>query len=74
MIEELKQQLPTPPGMVVATVGGGGLLSGVFLGLEKVGWFDKVAVVAIETEGAASFNACVRAGKIVKVNEHEMRR
>ena len=39
------------PGAVVASVGGGGLLNGVIMGLQRHGWND-VRVVAAETDGA----------------------
>jgi len=42
------------PGVVVVSVGGGGLLCGLLEGLHHVGWKD-VPVLAVETEGAASF-------------------
>jgi L-serine/L-threonine ammonia-lyase len=38
------------PDMIVCSVGGGGLLAGVLVGLHKVGWKD-VPVLAVETEG-----------------------
>ena len=42
------------PDVVVLSVGGGGLLSGVHQGLNEAGLFD-VPILAVETEGAASF-------------------
>lgn len=56
------------PGAVVASVGGGGLLCGVVSALEKLGWHD-VPVVAVETEGAASYRAALDAGKPVSLPE-----
>ena len=56
-----------PPGSVVVAVGGGGLLCGVLEGLHRQaasGW-KAVPVVAVETEGAASFAAARRAGRPV---------
>lgn len=52
------------PGAVVLSVGGGGLLAGVVQGLEQHGLAD-VPVVAVETEGAASLHAALRAGQPV---------
>jgi L-serine/L-threonine ammonia-lyase len=49
---------------VVASVGGGGLLAGVVEGLRRNG-LHKVPVIAVETEGAASFAAALAAGKPV---------
>ena len=52
------------PDAIVVSVGGGGLLCGVLLGMHRAGWND-VPVVAVETEGAASFHAAVAAGRPV---------
>ena len=40
MIAEVSQQLGRKPGMIVCSVGGGGLLGGVMTGCEAVGWED----------------------------------
>ncbi|WP_058048619.1 pyridoxal-phosphate dependent enzyme [Janthinobacterium sp. Ant5-2-1] len=48
------------PDAVVLSVGGGGLLAGVAEGLQRNGW-DDVAIVAVETQGAASLAAAVAA-------------
>src|SRR5450830_1777389 len=48
------------PDAVVLSVGGGGLLAGVAEGLQRNGW-DDVALLAVETEGAASLAAAVAA-------------
>ena len=55
------------PGAIVVSVGGGGLLCGLLEGLHAVGWTD-VPVLAVETEGAASFAAAVRAGHLVTLD------
>ncbi len=52
------------PDAVVTSVGGGGLLCGIIRGLQQLEWND-VPVVAVETEGAASFAEAVRAGRLV---------
>lgn len=64
MITEAAEQLPCRPDVVVASVGGGGLLNGVLHGMWNVGWND-VPVVAMETEGADCFNASLKVGKLV---------
>lgn len=56
------------PGAILLAVGGGGLLCGVLQGLHKVGWQD-IPVIAVETEGAASFAGSVQAGKVIKLKE-----
>jgi L-serine/L-threonine ammonia-lyase len=48
------------PGVIVLSVGGGGLLSGVCEGLQRNGWGD-VPVLAMETEGAASLHDAMQA-------------
>jgi len=55
------------PGAVVVSVGGGGLLCGIVEGLHDVNWSD-VPVLAVETEGAASFAASVKAGHLVTID------
>ncbi|KAH3886218.1 hypothetical protein DPMN_010219, partial [Dreissena polymorpha] len=64
LIEEAAKQLPCKPDVVIVSVGGGGLLNGLFMGMQKVGW-GSVPCVAMETRGADSFNAAVKNGKLV---------
>ena len=59
MIDEVAQA-GLKPDAVVLSVGGGGLLAGVAEGLRRNGW-DDVALVAVETQGAASLAAAVAA-------------
>ena len=70
MVKEIKDQLrdsgDTLPSCVVLSVGGGGLLCGVAEGLHACGW-ESVPIVAVETKGAASFNAAKRAQKLVRI-------
>jgi len=54
------------PGAVVVAVGGGGLLCGVALGMQRVGW-GEVPIVAVETAGAASMAAAMAAGSLVRL-------
>ncbi len=54
------------PGLVVLAVGGGGLLCGVLQGLERNRWPD-VPVLAVETQGAASYAAGCDAGRPVDI-------
>jgi L-serine/L-threonine ammonia-lyase len=55
------------PGAIVVSVGGGGLLCGLLEGMHDVGWND-VPVLAVETEGAASFAAAIEAGRLVTLD------
>ncbi|KAJ8312476.1 hypothetical protein KUTeg_009849 [Tegillarca granosa] len=64
MIAEAKEQLPCQPDVVIASVGGGGLLNGVIEGMWNVGW-KHVPVIAMETEGADCLNAAIKDGKLV---------
>lgn len=56
------------PGAVVISVGGGGLLCGVVQGLRDVGWAD-VPIIAMETVGADCFNAAIKAGRLVTLDD-----
>lgn len=66
LVAELADEID-PPGCVVVSVGGGGLLAGVLEGLRARGWTD-TSVVAAETEGAASLAAAVAAGRVVTLD------
>ncbi len=54
------------PDAVVLSVGGGGLLCGVIEGLQRNG-LHAIPVIAVETEGAASFRAAMAAGQAVEL-------
>ena len=49
------------PDAIVLSVGGGGLLNGVLMGLHAYGW-DKVPVLAVETLGADSLATSMKNG------------
>ncbi|RRJ84117.1 pyridoxal-phosphate dependent enzyme [Aestuariirhabdus litorea] len=51
------------PDLVVLSVGGGGLLCGAIEGLRRNG-AERVPVWAVETEGAASLNHALAAGRL----------
>lgn len=70
IIDELVESLTKDeePDTIILSVGGGGLLAGIQQGLDRVGWND-VRIIAVETEGAASFAAAKAAGKIVKLDK-----
>lgn len=67
VIHESAEQLPEKPSVVVVSVGGGGLMSGVLQGMHDVGWAD-VPLIAMETKGADSFDAAVQAGELVTLD------
>jgi L-serine/L-threonine ammonia-lyase len=54
-----------PPDAIVCSVGGGGLLNGIMLGLDRHGWMDSVTVLAVETDGADCLSQAVQAGEQV---------
>ncbi|MCA8960510.1 MAG: pyridoxal-phosphate dependent enzyme [Planctomycetes bacterium] len=66
MIDEVAEAGVRPDGVVVA-VGGGGLLCGVLEGMHRHGW-TTTPVLAVETEGAASFARSVEAGRCVTLD------
>lgn len=69
MVEEIKEQLyGVTPDLLVVSVGGGGLMNGVLEGLHRVGWAH-IPVLAMETNGAHSLNACVKAGDWVSLDK-----
>ncbi len=66
LVEELVQA-GVHPSVIVLSVGGGGLMSGVVEGLRQHGMQD-VPIIAVETAGAASLAAAVRAGRLVTLD------
>ncbi|KAK3235969.1 hypothetical protein CYMTET_53857 [Cymbomonas tetramitiformis] len=65
LVQEIAEELETPPGAIIASVGGGGLVLGILEGLKAVGWLKTVPVIACETVGADCFSAAVNAGERV---------
>ena len=55
------------PDAIVVAVGGGGLLSGVLLGLEKANLKD-TAVFAVETEGAGSLSLALKEQRLASLD------
>lgn len=68
LVKELVQDLTEKPGAIVLSVGGGGLLNGVVEGLRHADWAD-VPIVAMETMGAHSLNAAIKAGELITLPE-----
>lgn len=70
IVDELREQLDVPIDGIVCSVGGGGLVNGLMQGVEGHQWSAaKPAVLAVETVGADSLNASVRAGEHVTLPE-----
>lgn len=65
IVDELERQIEGgKPDAVVCSVGGGGLFSGVVMGLEKR-WGNDVDVLAMETKGAESLAKSLEKGELV---------
>jgi L-serine/L-threonine ammonia-lyase len=69
LVDEILDAGEAPDAVVVA-VGGGGLLCGVAEGLARHGLTD-TAILAVETEGAASYARAVEAGRPVTLERIE---
>ncbi|EMC91386.1 hypothetical protein BAUCODRAFT_152648 [Baudoinia panamericana UAMH 10762] len=72
IIEELKYQLPgvareqsAHPDVIVCSVGGGGLLNGIVQGVQEETLMEGTTVLAMETVGADSLAASLKARKLV---------
>eukprot|EP01060_Flectonema_neradi_P010748 TRINITY_DN17829_c0_g1_i1.p1 TRINITY_DN17829_c0_g1~~TRINITY_DN17829_c0_g1_i1.p1 ORF type:complete len:335 (+),score=73.08 TRINITY_DN17829_c0_g1_i1:56-1006(+) len=60
--EQTKEDNLPKPDAIICVVGGGGLLCGIYEGLERNNWTN-VDVIAVETKGAESFNKSFLSGK-----------
>jgi len=67
VIDEVRQS-GIVPDVVVLSVGGGGLLCGVIEGLRRND-MAHVPILAVETEGADSLGASLRAGQHVEIED-----
>lgn len=66
MIDEITEQAPWKPDLVICAVGGGGLISGVTDGLIRNGWTD-VPILGCGTNGADAFCQTIRAHDTVNI-------
>ena len=64
---ELVAELGTPPDVLVAGIGGGGLISGIAAFLKSVN--PDMVVIGAEPAGAASMTASLEAGRVVALDE-----
>lgn len=71
LIDEVSNQLEGKvPDCIICSVGGGGLILGIIEGIIQNGWIDKqIKIIAVETEGANCFNASIKTGKLVSLDE-----
>lgn len=68
LVDEVMDELAdSPPAAIVVSVGGGGLICGTLEGLERRGAMT-TAVIAAETEGAASFGKAWQKGETVRLS------
>jgi L-serine/L-threonine ammonia-lyase len=69
LVDELVEDLDGEvPGAIIVSVGGGGLICGVLEGLERHQLY-RTAVIAAETEGAASFGYSFQNKRLVRLDE-----
>ncbi|HKQ23653.1 MAG TPA: threonine/serine dehydratase [Burkholderiales bacterium] len=64
IVNELLAQLPEPD-LIVTSIGGGGLISGILSAVQH--YFPSTRVFGVETEGADSMYQSRKAGKIVEL-------
>jgi threonine dehydratase len=64
---ELVEELGAPPDVLVAGIGGGGLISGIAAYLKS--HRPAMAVIGAEPAGAPSMTASLRAGRVVALDE-----
>jgi threonine dehydratase len=64
IVTELLQQLPKP-GLIVSSIGGGGLISGILSAVQH--FSPRTRVVGVETEGADSMYQSWKAGRIIEL-------
>ncbi|EGV66525.1 catabolic L-serine/threonine dehydratase [Yamadazyma tenuis] len=71
MISEIEAQLSEDDLRkvkgVICSFGGGGLMAGVVEGLKASNHLQKVPVLAVEGSGAASFDAAINKGEVVRL-------
>ena len=67
MIDEVHQSR-FKPDAIVLSVGGGGMLCGIGEGLKRNKW-QNIPILAVETEGAASFHQAVKANKLIELEK-----
>lgn len=68
VIPELVHQIPSEPSAILCSVGGGGLFTGLYKGLQESVW-PRTELVTAETEGAESFGQAVKQGEWVKLEK-----
>ena len=65
LIDEVASQLKSDiPDAIICSVGGGGLLNGLIMGMDRHCWTN-IPLIAMETCGADSLQESLRKGKLV---------
>jgi L-serine/L-threonine ammonia-lyase len=65
-MHEIAAQMPSSPAdIIICSVGGGGLINGVVQALDDLSLSSRTTVVGVETAGAESMAAALRAGQLV---------
>ncbi|MHA2030396.1 MAG: threonine ammonia-lyase, partial [Candidatus Kariarchaeaceae archaeon] len=54
---------------IIASVGGGGLLTGISLAVEAFGKSNEISLYAVETSGANCFNASLESNRLIELDE-----
>lgn len=67
LVDEVVDQMGRKPDAVIASVGGGGLLVGIIMGMQRHGWND-VPVYGVETQGATAFAQSLAKGEVVTLD------
>jgi threonine dehydratase len=65
MVPEILADLPAPPDMIVVSIGGGGLVSGILSAVAHL--CPATRVHGVETVGADSMSQSLAAGRIVEL-------
>jgi len=65
IIDEMVRDMETIPSLIIVSVGGGGLISGLIEGMRRHKW-NSVPILSMETKGCDAFNAAIKAGTPIK--------
>lgn len=69
IVNEMHEQMKgVVPDLIVLSIGGGGLFSGLMQGMYRYDW-KSVPILAMETDGTASFKACIDSGKWIAIDK-----
>ena len=66
---QMTSQTSSPADIIICPVGGGGLLNGIMQTLDALSLSSSTTVIGLETAGAHSLSAAVKAGELVTLPE-----